>query len=121
MSSQEKQAAQAESDRLKGLPLPDLAAEVMPAFGPAGMNAGGGHQQGAVQVGKWLMASTSAKVKYTQPILGPTIEALGLLESAGLLQSRTFGSGNAKTFHATRAGEEALASGSVRELLAAPR
>lgn len=118
-SKEDKAAAQAESDRLAALPLADLAAEVMRAFGPDGLETKSGHQQGAMQITQWLMAAFSKKVKYTQPVLGPTIEALGLLDTAGLVSSRNFGSGNAKTFNATRIGEEALAAGDVRERLGA--
>jgi hypothetical protein len=41
-------------------------------------------------------------VKYRQPILGPVIEALGVLEHADLLTRRAYGSaGKASTYHAT--------------------
>ena len=113
-------AAQAESERLAGLPVAGLAAELMPAFGPDGIGAGGGHQQGAIQVTEWLFASTSTKVKYRQPVLGPAIEALQVLENAGLVGRRSFGGpgSNASTYHATWLGEEALADGSVARRLA---
>jgi hypothetical protein len=113
-------AARAESERLAGLPVAELAAAVLPAFGPDGIGAGGGHQQGAIQVTEWLFASTSTKVKYRQPVLGPVIEALQMLDNAGLLERRSFGgpSSNASTYHATRRGEEALADGSAARLLA---
>jgi len=118
-SKEEKAAAQAESDRLRALPVADLAAEVMNAFGPDGLQTKSGHQQGGLQVTQWLLRDHSTKVKYTQPIFGPTIEALGMLDVAGLVDSRNFGSGNAKTYHATRLGEEALAAGDVRARLGA--
>ena len=118
-SKEEKDSAQAESDRLKGLPVVDLATEVMEAFGPDGLQINSGHQQGAVQISKWLMRDHLTKVRYTQPVLGPVIEGLNVLESAGLVESRTFGTGDGKTFHATRLGETALAEGSVRGSLAA--
>ena len=118
-SKEEKDASQAESDRLRALPVEDLAAEVMGAFGPDGLQIKSGNQQGAVQVVGWLMRNHLTKVKYTQPILGPTIEALGILDVAGLVDERTFGKGNAKTYHATRRGEEALAAGDVRARLGA--
>jgi hypothetical protein len=63
-------AAQAESERLIALPVADLAAEIMPAFGPDGIEAKSGHRQGPTEVTEWLFASTSAKVKYRQPVLG---------------------------------------------------
>jgi hypothetical protein len=90
----------------------------MPAFGPDGIGAKSGHRQGSIEVTEWLFADTSTKAKYRQPILGPVIEALTLLEGAGLLTRRNFGaSSDASTYSATRLGEEALANGSVAELL----
>jgi hypothetical protein len=112
-------AARAESDRLAGLSVQDLAAEAMEAFGPEGMQIKPGHQQGGLQVVQWLLRNHSTKSKYTQPIFGKTIEALGILDTAGLVDSRSFGSGNAKTYHVTRLGEEALAAGDVRARLGA--
>jgi hypothetical protein len=113
-------AAQVESERLAGLPVAELAAAVLPAFGPEGIGAKSGHQQGAIQVTEWLFASTSTKVKYRQPVLGPVLEALQLLDNAGLVGRRSFGgsSSSASTYHATRLGEEALADGSVARRLA---
>jgi hypothetical protein len=122
-NSEEKKAkeaaAQAESERLVGLPATDLATEIMPAFGADGIDAKSGHRQGPMEVTEWLLASTSTKVKYRQPILGPVIEGLQLLDNAGLVGRRNFGGSNssASTYHATRLGEEALASGTVRERL----
>jgi len=107
--------AQAESDRLAALPAEQLAVEVMNAFGPGGLEIKRGHQQGAVQTATWLLQPLSSSTRHTQPVLGPTIEALNLLEAAGLVESRQFGNG--KTFHATRRGEEALADGSVASRL----
>jgi hypothetical protein len=114
-------AAEAESERLVALPVADLAAEIMPAFGPDGIEARPGHQRGAMQVTEWLFSSTSTKVKYRQPVLGPTIEALQVLETAGLLSRRNFGGTgtSASTYEATRAGTEALADDSVRRRLGA--
>jgi hypothetical protein len=55
------------------------------------------------------------------PAFSPAIEALQVLENAGLLSSRDFGGSgsSASTYEATRAGEEALADGSVRQRLGA--
>jgi hypothetical protein len=67
-----------------------------------------------MEVVAWLLPDAS--VKYRQPILGPVIEALGVLEHADLLTRRSFGSrSQASTYHATRLGETALADGSVRQ------
>jgi hypothetical protein len=114
-------AAQAESERLAALPVAELAAAVMPAFGAEGIAAGSGHRQGPIEVTEWLFDSTSTKVKYRQPVLGPVIEALQLLDGAGLVGRRSFGGANssASTYHATRLGEAALADGSVAQHLTA--
>jgi hypothetical protein len=107
-------AAQGEVDRLLALSPTEFAAEIMPAFGPDGLNAGAGHRQGPMEVTGWLMSSYSSSSKYRQPLLGPVIEGLQALEHAGLVGQRGFGSGgSASTYHATRAGEEALGDGSV--------
>ena len=119
-NKQEKRAreavAQGESDRLLALSVRELAAEVMPAFGPDGINAKSGHRQGPVEVVAWLLPD--APVKYRQPLLGPVIEALGVLEHADLLTRRSFGGkGQASTYHASRLGETALAEATVRHEL----
>jgi hypothetical protein len=109
-------AAQAESERLLALPARELAGEVMPAFGPNGIKAKSGHRQGPMEVVSWLLPDAPAK--FRQPILGPVIEALGVLEQANLLTRRSFGGdGAASTYHATRLGETALAEGAVRKQL----
>jgi hypothetical protein len=108
-----QEADRQESERLAALSVAGLAAEIMPAFGPDGMDVKSGHQQGAMQVTEWLLPA--AKVKYRQPVLRPVIEGLKALETAGLLEARSFGGSNssATTYHPTRLGEEALADGSV--------
>lgn len=95
----------------------ELAVEVMPAFGPDGINAKSGHRQGPMEVVSWLLPEAS--VRYRQPLLGPVIEALGVLEQAGLVTRSSFGSrGQASTYRATRLGEQALTDGSVGSHLA---
>jgi len=109
-------AAEAESQRLLALSLPELAAEVMPAFGPVGINAKSGHRQGPTEVVSWLLPD--APVRHRQPVLGPVVEALGVLEHSDLLTRRTFGTrGNASTYHASRLGEAALAEGTLGKQL----
>jgi hypothetical protein len=111
-------AAQAELDRLTTLPMAEFGAEVMRAFGPDGLQTKSGHRQGPIEVSNWLMSSYSGKTKYTQPLLRPVMEGLQVLDNVGLVESRGFGDrGAAKTYHATRAGEEALAAGSVAQRL----
>jgi hypothetical protein len=108
------EAAQAETDRLVALPVADLAAEIMPAFGPDGLQTRSGHRQGPMEITSWLLASFPGKVKYRQPLLGPVIEGLQALEHAGLVERRSFGGGTASTYHASRLGQTALDEGSVR-------
>ncbi len=56
--------------------------------------------------------------KYRQPLLGPVIEALGVLEHADLLTRRAFDShGRASTYQASRLGETALAEGTLGQEL----
>jgi hypothetical protein len=113
-------AAQAELDRLAGMQPSELGAEIMRAFGPDGLQTRSGHRQGPVEVTNWLMSSYSSKTKYTQPLLRPVMEGLQALENAGLVETRGFGDrGAGSTYHATRAGEEALADGSVAQRLSA--
>jgi hypothetical protein len=114
-------ATQAESQRLAALPVRELAAEVMPAFGPSGIDAKSGHRQGPMEVVAWMLPHSSGK--FRQPILGPVIEALGVLEHSDLVTRRSFGSrGTASTYHASRLGETALSEGTVRTQLGlAPR
>ncbi len=105
--------AQAESERLRSLPVRELAAEVMRAFGPDGIKARTGHRQGPVEVVSWLLPG--AAMRYRQPLLGPVIEALGVLEHANLVTRRPFG--DISTYHASRLGEAALAEEKVRHEL----
>jgi len=119
--AEKEAAAAAQSERLAGLPVAELAAEVMPAFGPEGIGGRPGHRRGAIEVTEWLFRDSSAKARYRQPTLGPVMEALQALENVGLLEGRSFGgSGSgATTYSATRAGEEALADDTVSRALGA--
>jgi hypothetical protein len=109
-------AWETESARLAALPVRELAAEVLPAFGPNGIAVKAGHRQGPMEVIAWLLPD--APVRYRQPILGPVLEALAVLEHANLLLRRPWGTGDrASTYRATREGESALSDGTVREHL----
>jgi hypothetical protein len=109
-------AAEAESERLGAMPVVELAVEIMAAFGPNGINAKSGHRQGPFEVVSWLVPDLP--MKYRNTVLGPVIEALGVLEHANLVTGRSFGSdGGSSTYHASRLGETALAEGTVREQL----
>jgi hypothetical protein len=109
-------AAEADSERLGALPVEELAVEVMAAFGPNGIDAKSGHRQGPFEVVSWLVPDLP--MGYRNTVLGPVTEALGVLEHANLLTSRSFGSqGRSSTYHASRLGETALAEGTVRQHL----
>jgi hypothetical protein len=112
-------AAAAECERLVGLPVADLAAEILPGFGPDGVLSSG-RRSGPLEVIGWLMSSYPNGSRYRQPLLQPVLEGLQALEHAGLVTKRAFGSSSqATTYHATRLGETSIADGSVREKLGA--
>lgn len=110
-------AADAEAARLQALALPDLAAAVMPAFCPGGMDLGSGHRHGPVEVTAWLVPDLPTGRR--GPLMGAVIEALGMLEHANLLTSRSFGGrGSTSTsYQASRLGEAALADRTLRQQL----
>ena len=82
-------------------------------FGPAGVSQKTGHRQGPVDVARWLLSDYSTKTKYTQPVLGPSIAALGALEDAGLVERTSKGNSGASAYRATRAGDEAIANRAI--------
>jgi hypothetical protein len=104
-------AWQSESERLSGMPVRELAAEVMQAFGPHGINAKPGCQQGPYEVVSWLLPGAPARFRV--PVNQPVIEALGVLEHADLLVRRVFGEGGT-TYRVSRLGQAALEQGAVR-------
>jgi hypothetical protein len=107
-------AAQAEVERLQSLSAADLAQVLMRAFGPDGPKPGGYLNQ--LQVAIWLMSDYSRSTKYMKDLREPIMEGLQALENAGLIVGRSRG-GTASLLQATRAGEEALAGGTVAEHL----
>jgi hypothetical protein len=117
-------AARAEADRLIALPVPLLAAELMPAFGPGGPRPAGIGASGVnrLQIQIWMMRSYPRGLKYVKELSGPVSESLGGLATAGLVQ--WIGSGNSGTtgrwWQATRLGETALAQGTVGQYLKQP-
>jgi hypothetical protein len=64
----------------------------------------------------WLMRSYPRGTKYLTELRNPTWEAMQALENAGLLIHYGTG-GTGGRLKATRAGEEALAEGTVAEQL----
>jgi hypothetical protein len=108
------QAARAEVDRLLALPVTELAEGVMPAFGPEGARPG--QEVNILMVMSWLMRSYPRGTKYLTELRDPTWEAIQALENAGLL-IHMGAAGPGGRLKATRAGEEALAKGTVAEQL----
>jgi hypothetical protein len=111
----EDQAARAEIDRLLSLPVPELAAEIMPAFGPDGARPG--REVGLLQVANWLLRDHRRGVKYLKELLDPIREAVQALEHAELVLRLGHGSGENARLKATRLGEQALAEGNVAKYL----
>jgi hypothetical protein len=109
-------AAQAEFERLSALPRPELAVEVMRAFGPGG--PGGKHPGGLniLQVMMALMASQPRGVGSIEQLQMPVREALQLLENANLVLSIGDRIGGAHLV-ATALGQQALAEGTVAQYL----
>jgi hypothetical protein len=111
----EDQAARAEVDRLLALPVPKLAEEIMPAFGPGGARPG--REVGLLQVGNWLLRDHRRGVKYMKELLQPIREAVQALEHAELVLRLGHGSGENARLKATRLGEQALAEEDVAKYL----
>jgi len=112
-------AAESELKRLEELPVDDLALEILPAFGPEGLQPG---RAGArVQdVCKWLMSSYAGS-KFCNPnqLLMPVNEGIQRLENAGLVLRRVQEGGGSRVT-ATRLGETALADGTAKQHLGGP-
>jgi hypothetical protein len=56
-------AAEAESERLRSLPVADLAAEILPAFGPDGMEAKSGQNASTYQLTRAGEESLASRAK----------------------------------------------------------
>ena len=109
-------AAAAEAERLAGLPVADLAAELMPAFGADGPGRGGRHEVNLLQLANWLMRSVDGGAGHMRDLERPTREAVQALEHAGLVER--LGQANiGQRYAATRLGEAAIADGSARQHL----
>jgi hypothetical protein len=109
-------AAEAEANRLGALPAGELAAELMPAFGPDGPGRGRRHEVNLLQLSNWLLRSFPGGPKYLRDLERPTREAVQALEHAGLIE-RLGQHGVGQRFAATRLGEDAIAEGSARQHL----
>jgi hypothetical protein len=109
-------AAQAEFERLNGLSVDDLAAELLPAFGPGQKRPA----QSMVGACLWLACSFPGGKKYMLDLKRPVQEAIQALEHAGLLTGRVRSGSSAQTILSiTRLGETALADADIRRYLSA--
>jgi hypothetical protein len=116
----EETAAKEEADRLIGLPVAELAAEVLPAFGPNGPGKDGTKSIGTFQIAMFLMRDFPRGSQNFKGMLGPVREATQALEHAELVEIRqTDNTGVAARAQATRLGVVTIADGSVAEKLAA--
>ena len=121
--SEEKQqqdaAAKAEAERLGALSPQDLAAELMPVFGPEGpkpsFSSGGIN---ILQVGMALLKPYPRSVGYLEQLQQPIREGLQVLEHAELILRNTRRDGGT-WYSATRLGETALAEGTVAQQIQA--
>lgn len=108
----QRAAANAEVERLCELPVPDLAAMILPAWGFARPP---GPVRQAHDVAERLMAAYPHRP--APAVLAPAVEeAIQVLEHAGLL-IRTVGSSGGSSVDLTRLGWAALADGTVRRHL----
>jgi hypothetical protein len=112
-------AGAAEVERLEGLSVDRLAAELMPAFGPDGAKAKGEQGTAPLQLLQWLMRDHPYHPDLKR-LLEMELSALEKLAAAGLVNRRSSGIGTgAQTFKLSPLGEETLADGSIEQRLAA--
>jgi hypothetical protein len=115
----EKEAAgAAEVERLVSLPVDDLAAELMPAFGPDGAKSKGKQGTPPMQIIQWLLSDFPYHPSL-KPLVDSVLTALERMVAAGLLSRSTSGIGTgAQSFKLTPLGESTLADGSIEQRLA---
>ena len=114
----EEAAGAAEVERLNSLSTDDLAAELMPAFGPGGAKAKGHAGSSAMAVIQWLVADYPRHPSL-RPLADAVPVALQRLTVVGLLKATGSGIGTGvDSYSLTPAGEEVLAGGSVEQRLA---
>jgi hypothetical protein len=112
------EAAQAEATRLVGLPLEDLAAEILPAFGPDGPGKAE-KSINVLQIGSFLMRDFPRGASHIRPILDPIREGVMRLEHSELVRTQVMSTGGGRLV-VTRRGLEALASEDPRRYITAP-
>jgi hypothetical protein len=113
----EETAGAAEVERLNALSTDDLAAELMPAFGPDGAKAKGRSGSAAMAVIQWLVADYPRHPSL-RPLADSVPVALQRLAAVGLLKTTGSGIGTGvQSYSLTPAGEEALTDDSVAQRL----
>jgi hypothetical protein len=99
-------AGQDETDRLVALSVPELAAEMLPAFGADGPGKGS-KEIGTLQIGMFLMRDFPRGNQFVKQLVGPIREGIGSLESDGLIERRIHNTGGSNVV-VTRAGLKRL-------------
>ena len=110
------EAADAAVQRLLALSVADLAAEIMPVFGPGGASTRMGQRIGTLQIVNWLLSSGPRGTGQFKQLRGPVREGVQALEHAGLVMRVQLGGGDT-CLQATRLGLTALAEGSAGSYL----
>ncbi|HZL47411.1 MAG TPA: hypothetical protein VFC30_00175 [Solirubrobacteraceae bacterium] len=115
----EQEAASAEFERLSALSPQELAAELMPAFGPDGPDAEHGTPGLEIMnVLTWLLRDQpGAMTKYMPKLQQPVLAGIQSLVTAGLIVDGGRGKTNSTYWCATALGETTLNEGTVREYL----
>ncbi len=116
--SAEKQAqaaaAQEEIDRLKALPIPDLAVQLLPALGSDG--PGAGRSMRVQELCEYLLRDVlRPRQLQALQLMARTNDGLYKLEESGLVSSTSVQ--RSPVWRITTDGEAALAAGTVREQL----
>ncbi len=109
-------AAEAEVQRLIGLPVEDLAAEILPAFGPDGPGKGE-KSINILQIASFMVRDFPRGASHIRPLLEPLREGVQRLEHCELVRTQVqSGAGGRTTI--TRRGLDAIASGNPRQYIA---
>ncbi|HUO71750.1 MAG TPA: hypothetical protein VMU39_13325 [Solirubrobacteraceae bacterium] len=111
-------AAEAEVERLTALPVEDLAAEILPAFGPDGPGKGE-RSINILQIASFMVRTFPRGASHIRPLLEPLREGVQRLEHSELVRTQLKSTGGGRTV-ITRRGLEAVASGKVREYVGSP-
>jgi hypothetical protein len=109
-----KAAARVEIDRLRKVPVDDLAADVLPALGPDGPTHGTSIR--VQQLCEWLLTDCPGAGRMdTLDLLAPVNKALERLDDVGLVSPISVQ--RAPVWRITPLGESAIAEGDVRDRL----